>query len=136
MGTIRRFEDLEIWQEARELVRFIHEVTAGFSFDRDEVFRGDFRITSRSVMSNIAEGFERTSKRQFIQFLVIARGSAAELRSLLHEAFDRRKLHLSTYRDAMERCDRIRRRISALIKYLQRDMANMDGRSANERRNQ
>lgn len=79
--TIKRFEDLEIWQQARELCKKIRETaettTLGKDFSlKDQIFR-----SSGSVMDNIAEGFERDGKKEFINFLYIAKGSLGETRS-------------------------------------------------------
>ncbi len=82
---IERFEDIEAWKEARELVKNIYDK---FKDIRDYSFKDQIQRASVSVMSNIAEGFDRGTNKEFIQFLVIARGSLSELRSLLYNALD------------------------------------------------
>ena len=85
---IEKFEDLIAWQKARELTRKIYETTKQGEFQRDFGLRDQTRRASVSVMSNIAEGFERGGRSEFHQFLVIAKGSCAELRSQLYVALD------------------------------------------------
>jgi four helix bundle protein len=88
MSTITCFEDLEIWQIAREISAnvYLHSKTKLFS--KDFGFVDQIRRSSGSVMDNIAEGFEREGRNEFIQFLSIAKGSAGECRSQLYRAKD------------------------------------------------
>ena len=89
MGTgVIRFEDLVAWQKGRELTRNIYAVTTAENFRRDYGLKDQIRRAAVSVMSNIAEGFERAGKAEFHQFLVIAKGSCAEVRSQLYVALD------------------------------------------------
>ncbi|HEX2032788.1 MAG TPA: four helix bundle protein [Chloroflexota bacterium] len=83
-----RFEDLVAWQKARELTREIYLVTSSPEFRRDRSLRDQIRRASVSVVSNIAEGFERGGDREFVQFLAQARGSVGELRTQLYVALD------------------------------------------------
>ena len=85
---IERFEDLEIWQEARELCKYIFFITSSDPFNKDYKFRDQIRASSGSIMDNIAEGFERGGNKEFGQFLFIAKGSCAEVRSQSYRAFD------------------------------------------------
>jgi four helix bundle protein len=87
-GKIERFEDLIAWQKARELTKSIYKMTKESKFSKDFALRDQIRRSSVSVMSNIAEGFERGGRSEFHQFLVIAKGSCAELRSQLCVALD------------------------------------------------
>src|SRR3712207_4398039 len=84
--SITRFEDLEVWKKARDLSLAIYRVTSKGSFARDFGLRDQIRRAAVSVMSNIAEGFDRYSRSEFKQFLSIARGSASEVRSQLYLA--------------------------------------------------
>lgn len=86
--AVHRFEDLIAWQKARELTKTIYEITRSKVFATDFDLVRQIRRASVSVMSNIAEGFERGSNNEFHQFLVIAKGSCAEVRSQLYVAFD------------------------------------------------
>ena len=85
---MRRFEDLDVWQVARELVRDVYALTRRDSLRRDPGFADQVRRAAVSTMNNIAEGFERGSDKEFIRFLFIARGSVGEVRSLLYVALD------------------------------------------------
>jgi four helix bundle protein len=90
MASIKKFEDILSWQKARELSSLIG------SFIDEGHFKNNFRLIDQiessagSIMDNIAEGFERSGNREFIQFLYIAKGSCGELRSQLYRALDRR----------------------------------------------
>jgi four helix bundle protein len=88
MATMRRVEDIQAWQKARELVREIYNLTAEGSLARDFGFRDQIRRAAVSSMSNVAEGFARKSDKDFARFLDIARGSAIEVQSLLYVALD------------------------------------------------
>ncbi len=83
-----RFEDLLVWQKARLLTSHIYRLTSDGVFARDFGLRDQIRKASVSVMSNIAEGFERNSDNEFRRFLMIAKGSCGEVRSQLYVAFD------------------------------------------------
>lgn len=88
MATIRQFEDIEAWQVARELTRAIYTCSNSGPFARDFGLRDQIRRASVSIMSNIAEGFERGGSAEFTQFLAIAKGSAGEVEAQLYVAFD------------------------------------------------
>ena len=88
MGRVDRFEDLVAWQKARELTRQIYLLTKKEKFSRDFGLRSQIQRAAVSIMSNLAEGFERGARAEFHQFVVIAKGSCAELRSQLYVALD------------------------------------------------
>lgn len=88
MATIVRFEDLDAWKIARELTRDVYRVTSRDRFSRDFGLKDQIRKASVSIMSNIAEGFERDGNREFRNFLSIGKGSAGEVRSQLYVALD------------------------------------------------
>jgi four helix bundle protein len=96
-GRIERFEDLIAWQKARELTKNIYRVTKIGEFLKDFGLRDQIRRASVSIMSNIAEGFERGGRSEFHQFLVIAKGSCAELRSQLYVALDAEYIDIATF---------------------------------------
>ncbi len=85
---ILRFEELVAWQMAREFTKRIYSLTGQTKFSRDYRFCAQIQAASVSVGSNIAEGFERGSRKEFVRFLMIAKGSCAEVRSQLYSAFD------------------------------------------------
>ena len=85
---IERFEDFIAWQKARKLTAEIYKVTNQGRFARDFVLRDQSRRASVSIMSNLAEGFERGGAGEFHRFITIAKGSCAELRAQLYVALD------------------------------------------------
>jgi four helix bundle protein len=86
--AIRRFEDIQAWQEARKLVKMIYLLTDEGKFAKDFGLRDQIRRASVSIMANIAEGFDCDSQAEFARFLGIARRSAVEVQSLLYAALD------------------------------------------------
>ena len=82
--AIQNFEDLEIWKEARGLTQAIYRLTRDSRFSKDFGLRDQIQRAAISIMSNIAEGFERGGNQEFIQFLYVAKGSCGEVRSQLH----------------------------------------------------
>ncbi len=82
------FEDLRIWQSARELSKEIYRISRFPEFSKDYRFVGQITSAMGSVMDNIAEGFERDGNKEFFQFLSIAKGSCGEVRSQLYRAYD------------------------------------------------
>ena len=88
MGRVDRFEDLVAWQKVRELTKQIYQLIRKEEFSRDFGLRDQIQRAAVSIMSNLAEGFERGGRAEFHQFVVIAKGSCAELRSQLYVALD------------------------------------------------
>ena len=86
MATIAKFEDLEVWQLARELCKEIYEIISKGEYLKDFDTRNQMRRSVSSIMDNIAEGFDRGGKGEFIQFLSIAKGSNGELKSQLYRS--------------------------------------------------
>jgi four helix bundle protein len=115
---IARFEDLEIWKEARELSKLIKSFTKKSEFSRDYKLSSQINSSSGSVMDNVAEGFDRDGNKEFIQFLSIARGSNAETRSQGYRAFDYEYISKEELEEILERTERLRSKINSLIIYL------------------
>jgi four helix bundle protein len=115
---IEKFEDLEIWQEARDLCKFVFSITLSDAFKKDFKFRDQIRASSGSIMDNIAEGFERGGNKEFIQFLYIAKGSWRETRSQSYRAFDFQYLSNEEYALLSEKTTNLSKRISSFITYL------------------
>ena len=88
MAKVERFEDLVAWQKARQLVREIYSLTSDGHFMKDYGLRDQIRRAGVSIMSNIAEGFERFHTGEFHQFLMVSKASCAEVRSHLFVALD------------------------------------------------
>ena len=88
MSAVQRFEDLEVWKLARVLAGKIHLFSLQVDFSKDYGFKDQIQRATVSIVSNIAEGFERHTNTDLRQFLTIARGSNGEVRSQLHVAFD------------------------------------------------
>ncbi len=119
MSTFRRFEDIEAWKLARMLANRIYDVTSEAGFSRDFALRDQIRRASISVVSNIAEGYERDGDREFLQFLFVAKGSCGEVRAQLYLAHDRSYLSDDQFREIHAKAVELSRVIAGLIKYLQ-----------------
>jgi len=115
---IQRFEDLEIWNEARNLCSIVFQITSREPFYNDYKFRDQVRASSGSVMDNIAEGFERGGNKEFIQFLSIAKGSCGEMRSQLYRAFDYNYIDQTTLNELLSRSINLSKHISGFMIYL------------------
>ncbi|MBI3878600.1 MAG: four helix bundle protein [Verrucomicrobia bacterium] len=120
MAKAERFEDLITWQDARELRKEIYAVTKRGEFARDFEMRGQIRSAALSAMSNIAEGFERGTNKEFAYFLNIAKGSSGEVRSILYAALDEGYVTQPEFDSLCSRCLSVSRRSSRLITSLNR----------------
>lgn len=126
MAKIERFEDIGAWQKARELTREIYLLTREGPACRDFRYIDQIRAASHSIMSNIAEGFERNGNAEFKQFLYIAKASAGEVRSQLYVALDVGYLTEPNFQRLMGLASEEGRMIAGFIRYL--DQTELKGR--------
>jgi four helix bundle protein len=117
---VKHFEDLEIWKEARCLTKEIYRLTAGPKFSKDFGLRGQIQSAAVSVMSNIAEGFERAGNQEFCQFLYVAKGSCGEVRAQLYVAVDQGYISANESEELLNAFKRLSSMIGSLINYLKR----------------
>lgn len=116
---IKTFEDLIAWQKARELTKAVYQLTSDSKFSRDYCLKDQMRRSSVSVMSNIAEGFDRGGRAEFHQFLVVAKASCAELRSQLYIALDAAYINAEHFNRLFSLCEEVSRIIAGLRKAVQ-----------------
>jgi len=120
MARIEQFEDIEAWREARLLVNEIYRLTNDGRFARDFGLRDQIRRASVSILSNIAEGFERGGNKEFIQFLYIAKGSCGEVRAQLYIARDQEYITEEQFHSLSQQALRISKMLAGFIAYLKR----------------
>ncbi|QXP71733.1 four helix bundle protein [Polaribacter sp. R2A056_3_33] len=118
MATIRRFEDLEIWQLARKLAQQVIFISKNTDLKNDYRFKDQIKTSSGSVMDNIAEGFERDGNLEFRQYLSIAKGSAGEVRSQSYRLFDSEYISEEKLNDLIIECEHLSKKIANFISYL------------------
>lgn len=118
MSTVKNFEDLEVWASARKICDEI------FTIKQDTALKSDCKLydqlngSSGSIMDNIAEGFERSGNREFIQFLAIAKASCGETRSQLYRAIDRKYVSQGEFDMLYKKLILLSKQISSFINYL------------------
>jgi four helix bundle protein len=110
--TIKYFEDLEVWKLARELTKSIYKVSKNKPFSSDYGLLDQIRKATISIMSNIAEGFEREGNQELLQFLYIAKGSCGEVRCQLYVAYDQGYIS----KDEFDNLSNMARKVSIMIK--------------------
>lgn len=118
MAKIKKFEDIESWKRARKLTSQVYEVTATGKFARDFGLRDQIRRATVSILSNIAEGFERGGDNEFLQFLAIAKGSCGEARAQSYVALDQGYISHAQFETLFESATEVSQLISGFIKYL------------------
>lgn len=118
MASVKRFEDLEIWQLSRILCKDIHGVIQDTGLKTNFKLANQIDGSSGSIMDNIAEGFERNGNKEFIQFLSIAKASCGETRSQLHRIFDRELISNEKFEQLKTQCEQLSIKINNLIEYL------------------
>ena len=119
MAAFQSFEEIEAWKKARILTDEIYSVSGTGVFLKDFGLRDQMRRAAVSIMSNIAEGFERSGTGEFIHFLSIAKGSAGEVRAQLYVAMDQSYIDRETFNRLFAATTDISRMISGLMNYLQ-----------------
>lgn len=118
MAKIQRFEDLQVWQLAREISVDIWRLIEATSLSKDFELKNQISRSSGSVMDNIAEGFERNGNREFIQFLSIAKGSCGEVKSQLYRALDRNHISQLEFEEIFAKADTANSKLGSFISYL------------------
>lgn len=118
--VIQRFEDMKVWQDARQLTKDIYSITKKKYFNRDYGLRDQIQRASVSIMSNIAEGYERDNNKEFIKFLGDSKGSVGEVRNLLYVAMDQNDISENEFNGIKESATNISTQIANFIKYLKK----------------
>ncbi len=117
-SKVTRFEDIDAWEKARALTKAIYYVTADSDFARDFGLRDQIRRAAVSVMSNVAEGFERGGNKEFQQFLSVAKGSAGEVKSQLYVALDAGHIDQEDFSRIYQLAEETGRLIGGFMRYL------------------
>ena len=118
MGKIIRFEELRCWQEARLLVKEVYKLTASGKLSKDYGLKDQIQRASVSIMTNIAEGFSRYHKKEFIRFLNISQSSASEVKSLLYVIVDLKYVEKSEIDNLHNQCEKTKALTLSLLKYV------------------
>jgi four helix bundle protein len=119
MASAKRFEELEVWQRAKELTNLVYSHSSAGAFARDFGLRDQMRRAAVSIMSNIAEGFESQTQVLFIQFLGRAKGSAGELRAQLYIAHEQNYITNDEFKSAYSLAEVCSKQLARLIQYLE-----------------
>ena len=122
MAKIEKFEDIDAWKLARALTAKVYTFAMEGNFARDYGFRDQICRATVSIVSNIAEGFERNSGKSFLQFLAIAKGSAGEVRAQLYIAYDLGYVSREQFDEAIKDVSRISKMLSRLMAYLEESL--------------
>lgn len=120
MATFKRFEEIESWKRARKLTNKIYQVSRQGDFARDFTLKDQVRRACISIMSNIAEGYDRSGTKEFVQFLATAKGSAAEVRCQLYIAFDQGYIDENDFAELGREALETQCLIGGLMNYLRR----------------
>jgi len=117
---IEKFEDIEAWKEARNLNKMVYQASTTNPFKRDLALAAQIQKAAISVMANIAEGFDRQSNREFVQYLYIASSSASEIQSHLYAALDLGYVKGEEFDTLYEQAQTVKKLINGFIAYLKR----------------
>ena len=123
MATIKKFEDIQAWQKAREVSAAIYRLCKQGDLAMDFGLRDQIRRCAVSTQSNIAEGFGREGNKQFVYFLRIAKGSACEFRSQLYNLLDAEYIDQATFDDLYGKSEETERLVGGFINYLNNSSA-------------
>ena len=118
MATVHRFKDLEIWQLARKLYQKISKLAEKIKRNHDYRFADQIKAAAGSIMDNIAEGFERNSRLEFLNSLSVSKGESGELKSQLYRANDDDYLNKIEFDELYEDTDKVSKKIANFVKYL------------------
>jgi four helix bundle protein len=118
MGKFSSFEEINSWQKSRIFNKRIYQITENLNFKKDFDFVRQIRRASISISSNIAEGFERNTDKEFIYFLYVAKASAGEVRSQIYLAFDLEYIAKQEFDELLKSVTEISKLLSGFIKYL------------------
>ena len=121
MMPIQRFEDLECWQQARQLVNAVYQLIKTTDAQRDFSLRDQMTSAAISVMYNIVEGFDSGSPAEFMKFLGYSRRSASEVQTCLYVALDQGLVHESVFKNIYDQAERTRKIIDGFRRYLRRN---------------
>ena len=119
MTTAKRFEELEVWQRAKELTNLVYKYSSDGIFMRDFGLRDQMRRAAVSIMSNIAEGFEGQTQAMFIKYLAHAKGSAGELRAQLYIARDQKYVSEENFSEMFSLAEICSKQLARFIQYLE-----------------
>lgn len=120
---IEKFEDLKVWQDARILVKEIYSLTMKERFRKDFGLKDQLQRSVVSILSNIAEGFERQNNKEFVKFLIYSKGSAGEVRAQLYLSFDLEYITEKEFENANRKVLEISQQLSNFIKYLKNNLS-------------
>ncbi len=136
MSTIKSFEELLVWKDARKFANKIYNLTKKFPKEENYGLTSQITRATVSIGSNIAEGFDRYSKKDFIRFLIIARGSISEIQNNLYIAIDLKYINQNDFQETYALSKDLGKQINGFIKYLRSyDKQNSKTKKLNEESN-
>ncbi|MCP9291788.1 four helix bundle protein [Gracilimonas sediminicola] len=124
MSKIERYEDLKCWQQSRLLVNQIYKLVSDSSLKKEFALTDQLKRASISVMTNIAEGFNRYHKKDFIRFLDYSQSSAQEVKSLLYIVEDQGMIETERIKEIQNNCDHCQAMVLSLINHINNTLKN------------